>query len=93
MADFCGFQHLNRAPTVEDGFEILAARAVRKTPITAADLLNDRVLPFYANAVPVDAKPIAKRFTPPVDVVRRILVRVTALFGVAIAHEPCKRPR
>jgi hypothetical protein len=21
MADFCGFQHLNRAPTVEDGFE------------------------------------------------------------------------
>jgi DNA recombination protein RmuC len=21
MADFCGFQHLNRAPTVEDGFD------------------------------------------------------------------------
>jgi hypothetical protein len=25
MADFCGFQHLNRAPTVEDGLEVLDA--------------------------------------------------------------------
>jgi GAF domain-containing protein len=46
MADFCGFQHLNRAPTVEDGLDLIEKRGFIRLSARAYSVFAVHVAPW-----------------------------------------------